>query len=1551
MNERDKSTGRRVNTILQASTRRKHLLRTVGFLLASIVLVVPAAFSPAATESAPLAAGSLDVSPDSGPAGSTVTVSGSGWGGANSPYRILWESPGGTELGSFSPGEWSTNVTIPSGASTGNHSIVACAGHGTEFETCTSASFKVIVPDTPTPSATFTPSPTFTPSVTPSPTLAECIDEITILSPGINDDGSWVDLGGVEEVTMEVEVIFGRDEPPEVEFYGNPRSRPFTQWPDPDPERPVDVETDPSNPYRYLFTVEGIPLRRGYNEVHVEVSGTCASRDVVYRQFNNGMPFTPTPRPDECGGLGLGPDPQVFHFNDNRTPDLREMAREDFSTVFGTSFEAYFPRNVTPRSDNYVGSSTASREFGSIGRPIQMTFLRPLQAVGTYVGMDSAEYVESEVMATLTIYGYRGGGGELVRLGADSVSFPPEPSDVVHCLSFEAEEGDLISKATLDYRDAAGTSMAERRIMDDLTLVYAEEETVPNEPPQVEVTNPNHGQVLEHTDVVARAGIIEDRELAHVSYRLNDGDWQEIAFTPASDDPTRFLSAVSLASEELRLLDDNTITFRAEDTAGQTGEDSVTFRFDPGEPFHFASMRYHFSQHGPFDVFRFPEDLIAHKSSALRVTGVPQLGDYAGPVAIDEAELTVNWLLGGEDTYRGHRKAGSGFVPGGPFEGDVEIFFFLDGADLPPGIAYFDLKLIIGDEIVYRRLLGSGTFEEVPPQYLYVLPVADPLRGDYALQFYREMANMARAYPVRDGAAPFGSALARSGEAGLIYEVAPTYLEMPNGRSPGLGIPTYAWDLIQDEAEERARLDTDSGTPIDCNQDGTIDEEDDEVVWLTAAGDDEDRTFAVDKMEPRGSLQWNWTAPEDADGDGVISNADLAKFVVEFYDLDGDNQWHDFQGADRGRFSPGDPYHTYKDDNRNCDLDGGEKDTLAFGARRKDNAWGFMRSNAERRMEEVTDENGLPRIATVAILPGERVDTFSVVGNCGDSGICWAATDFGMAIGHEVGHGWGLDHDTPVRIPDGALNITERSWIEEGASRNFMFENVGDASRENFAAESRFFQLIEQAYNGWDYFHLAAMETGGPGLAAPDWQPPIPVGEQILALYGSITLEGELQVDEIDIRAGEPPAPPEPGPYSLIFLSEEGEELSSVPFSVETESICDGCPHDAETVSYEKPYVSVRAPFPEKTERIEIHHSGSVLASLERSVYAPSVELLTPQSREYAREQPISVRWRASDRDDQELRYSLAYSVDGGGTFTPIAVDLTETSYRWTPTNVPGSEQAVLRVTATDGFNQVEAESETFTLTGGGPIVTILSPSQGAELGDESAIVLEASAIDLEDGMLDGESVVWSEQDGEELGQGPRLVLNGYERGEHTFAVRAVDGEGNEATASVTVEVVESPPPEQVEVDGDIILSAGESTLAAGSCYPSTTRVTAEFPVGTAAENVRLMVNAAGQPYGLREMKSEGEDSFSVALEIGRDDPIGSWEFAVLSETAGGEAWSAPASLEVRECPQPTEVPESFSEERRVILPVVIGLAAFGAIVLLAGGGFMLWRRRNRRSG
>jgi hypothetical protein len=287
---------------------------------------------------------------------------------------------------------------------------------------------------------------------------------------------------------------------------------------------------------------------------------------------------TPTEPPSVCGDLGLGPDAEVLDF-DGGYPATSSVVFE-FSSVVEP------PTTVRPHSGSNGARSEIGMEFGSALQPITMLFTpKGATAVGMFVGLDTAEYVESEVTARLDAYGFVGDTDVMTPLGSASVSFPPAPTDIKHCLVFRAGENEVIARVEVDYTDAAGTSMADPRWIDDVTLLWAESPLPADEaPPTVEITTPDDGAFFAGGSVDVRARIVEDRQLSDVWYTVNGGGRQETGYAPVAGDPTLYLTGFGLAPGALTPYADNAITVWAQDRAGQQGSDTVTIHFAPPTP-------------------------------------------------------------------------------------------------------------------------------------------------------------------------------------------------------------------------------------------------------------------------------------------------------------------------------------------------------------------------------------------------------------------------------------------------------------------------------------------------------------------------------------------------------------------------------------------------------------------------------------------------------------------------------------------------------------------------------------------------------------------------------------------------------------------------------------------------------------------------------------------------------------------------------------------------------------------------------------------------------
>lgn len=139
-------------------------------VLLAIVTAIGLGLTSAPALARPARQFGFGINPNSGPPGTVVTVSGSGWTPGSTNNEIHWDSQSGPLLGTFSAnnnGAFTTTITIPSGVTGGGHGIWACDRCHSMIlirpPRWASATFTVILPPT------FTPTPRPTPTVTPTP--------------------------------------------------------------------------------------------------------------------------------------------------------------------------------------------------------------------------------------------------------------------------------------------------------------------------------------------------------------------------------------------------------------------------------------------------------------------------------------------------------------------------------------------------------------------------------------------------------------------------------------------------------------------------------------------------------------------------------------------------------------------------------------------------------------------------------------------------------------------------------------------------------------------------------------------------------------------------------------------------------------------------------------------------------------------------------------------------------------------------------------------------------------------------------------------------------------------------------------------------------------------------------------------------------------------------------------------------------------------------------------------------------------------------------------
>lgn len=210
-----------------------------------------------------------------------------------------------------------------------------------------------------------------------------------------------------------------------------------------------------------------------------------------------------------------------------------------------------------------------------------------------------------------------------------------------------------------------------------------------------------------------------------------------------------------------------------------------------------------------------------------------------------------------------------------------------------------------------------------------------------------------------------------------------------------------------------------------------------------------------------------------------------------------------------------------------------------------------------------------------------------------------------------------------------------------------------------------------------------------------------------------------------------------------------------------------------------------------EANRILLKKGETVIAERIISDNSPQINLTYPNGGElWDSNGNYTITWTASDLDGDNLIYDVEYSTDGI-KWLPIGLNLSENSVIVNAGELPGSNNARIKVNATDGMNTVNDESDaTFTVVKKVPKVTIFMPEEGGTVVYGESILLQGFASDLEDGNLPDSSLSWTSNLSGSLGYGSNVLVN-LTPGEHTITLSTVDSDGNTASSQIIINVVQ----------------------------------------------------------------------------------------------------------------------------------------------------------------
>jgi hypothetical protein len=164
------------------------------------------------------------------------------------------------------------------------------------------------------------------------------------------------------------------------------------------------------------------------------------------------------------------------------------------------------------------------------------------------------------------------------------------------------------------------------------------------------------------------------------------------------------------------------------------------------------------------------------------------------------------------------------------------------------------------------------------------------------------------------------------------------------------------------------------------------------------------------------------------------------------------------------------------------------------------------------------------------------------------------------------------------------------------------------------------------------------------------------------------------------------------------------------------------------------------------------------------------------------------VEWATSPVSRVKLPSLVQYSADGGATRMTLARDLEDTELAVDADQLPGSTQAVIFVTVSDGLQSAAAAAGPFTVAPKLPRVRILKPIDGGQAVFGLPFSLEGTGYDRQETLTDSEFKWTSDLNGD-LGAGRVRTVTDLREGTHHITLTVTDSAGLKASATATLTV------------------------------------------------------------------------------------------------------------------------------------------------------------------
>ena len=205
--------------------------------------------------------------------------------------------------------------------------------------------------------------------------------------------------------------------------------------------------------------------------------------------------------------------------------------------------------------------------------------------------------------------------------------------------------------------------------------------------------------------------------------------------------------------------------------------------------------------------------------------------------------------------------------------------------------------------------------------------------------------------------------------------------------------------------------------------------------------------------------------------------------------------------------------------------------------------------------------------------------------------------------------------------------------------------------------------------------------------------------------------------------------------------------------------------------------------------KIRLTHNTVPIAEVVASTNSPVVNLTYPNGGELL-DKPFTVSWSASDEDGDALAYKVLYSADNGVTWSMLSSAITNNFLEVDPNNLPGTQNGLFKIIASDGFNNGEDQSDgSFYVTSKPPEAYITLPVDGSTAVVSTSVTLQGAAYDIDAGIPDG-NYSWSSDLEGELGTGKEISVTLLTPGVHKITLTVTDSDGMSVSQTIFLEVL-----------------------------------------------------------------------------------------------------------------------------------------------------------------